>query len=71
MWDVIVLITDHCLSTYFAISAILYRIGLPSNIATPLAFVRIELLCLCSCIRQQTLVATNTANAAQIMTRSV
>ena len=48
---------------------LLYRIGLSLNTATPLAlFVRIELLCFSSCIRQQTCVATNTAIAAQIMT---
>ena len=44
--------------------AVLYRIGLPSITAAPLAlFVRIELLCFCCCIRQQTRVATNTAFA--------
>ena len=49
---------------------LLYRIGLPSNTATPLAlFVRIDLLCFCSCIRQPICVSTNTAIAAQIMTR--
>ena len=45
----------------------MYRIGLPSNTATPVAlFVQIELLCFCSCIPQQTCVATNTAIAAHI-----
>ena len=40
----------------------LYQIELPSNTATLLAlFVRTELLCFCSCICQQTCVATNTA----------
>ena len=49
--------------------ALLYRIGLPSKTTTPLAlFVELGLVCYCSCIRQQTRVATNTAIAAQIMT---
>ena len=51
-------------------NAFLYRICLPSNTATPLAlFVRIQLLCFCSCIRQQTCVVTNMAIDAQIMTK--
>ena len=48
--------------------ALLYRIGLHSNAASPLAlFLRIEPLYFCSCIRKQTCVATNTATAEQIM----
>ena len=48
---------------------LLYRIGLSSNTATPLALsVRIELLCFCSCIRKETSIATDTATAADIMT---
>ena len=48
----------------------LYQTGLPSNVNIPLPlFVRIELLCYCCCIRQQTRVATNTAIAAQLMTK--
>ena len=48
----------------------LYRIVLPLNTATSLALLeRIELQCSCSCIRQQTRVATNTDIAAKIMTR--
>ena len=51
-------------------NALLYRIWPPSNTATPLALlVLTELLCFRSFIRQQTCVATNTATAAQIMTR--
>ena len=51
-------------------SALFYRIGLPSGTASALAlFARIELISFCSCIRQQTRVAMNTAIAAQIMTR--
>ena len=47
---------------------LLYRIGLPSNTASPLApFVRIELLCFCRCIPQQTRIATNTAIDAHII----
>ena len=35
-----------------------YRIGLPSNTASPLGlFVRIELLCNCSCSREQTCIS--------------
>ena len=50
--------------------ALLYRIGLPSNTATPLAlFVGIKLLCFCICICQQTCAATNRTITAQIMTR--
>ena len=57
-------------SQYKRKEALLYRIGLPSNIPTPLAlFVRIELQCFSSFIHQQTCVATNTAIAVQIMTR--
>ena len=49
---------------------LLYRIGLPSNTATPLAlFVRIEPLCVCSCIHQQAYGTANTAIAAQIIIR--
>ena len=48
----------------------LYRIGLPSKIAIPLArFVRIELLYFFSYIRQQTHVTTNTTTATQIITK--
>ena len=57
---------EHCTDKMSA--DLLYRIGLHSNIATPLAlFVRIELLCFCSCIHRQTSFVTNTATAAQIM----
>ena len=53
-------------------NSLLYRLGLPSNTATPLAlFVRIELLSICSCLRQQVRVATNMAIAAQIMTTCI
>ena len=49
---------------------LLYRIGLPSNTADRLALsIRLELLCFCNCIRQQTRVAMSTAIAAEIMTR--
>ena len=49
---------------YSNIGRMLYRIGLPSNTVSPLTvFLRIEPLCFCSCIRQQTRVATNTATA--------
>ena len=45
-------------------SGMLYRIGLPSNTATPLSlFVRIELLCFCSWSRRKTGVATDMAAA--------
>ena len=48
---------------------LLYRIGLHSNTVTLLAlFVQIE-LCFCNCIRRQTTFVTNTATAAQTMTR--
>ena len=48
----------------------MYRIGLSSNTATPLAlFLRTEPLCVGSCIHQQAYGATNTAIAAKIMIR--
>ena len=50
--------------------ALLYPIGLLLCTAAPSAlFVQIELLYICSFIRQQTPVAMNTAIAVQVMTR--
>ena len=49
-------------------AALMYRIGLPSNTATPLApFVRIELLYFFGFIRRQTCLTMNMATAARIM----
>ena len=57
-----------CCSFFCEYTGMLYRTGLPSNAATPLAlFVRVGPLCFCMYTRRQTYVAVNTTTAAQIM----